>query len=124
VVRLAAPLKRPCASFHCTRTNGPSSWKVTEVADLRGDRLLILHGELDIATAPELVEMLHRFRRQEHAVELDLAEVTFMDSTGLTTLMDAHLAAQSNGWSFSVRRASPAVRRVFDLAGVARILGE
>jgi anti-anti-sigma factor len=110
--------------LHRTRTNGPSSWKVTEVADLRGDRLLILHGELDIATAPELVEMLQRFRRQEHAVELDLAEVTFMDSTGLTTLMDAHLAAQSNGWSFSVRRASPAVRRVFDLAGVTRLLGE
>ena len=49
--------------------------------------------------------MLHRFRRQGHAVVLDLAEVTFMDSTGLTTLMDAHLAAESNGWSFAVRRA-------------------
>jgi anti-anti-sigma factor len=68
--------------------------------------------------------MLHRFRRQGHAVQLDLAEVTFMDSTGLTTLMDAHLAAESNGWSFSVKRTSPAVRRVFDLAGVGRILDE
>jgi anti-sigma B factor antagonist len=124
VVRLTAPLKRRCASFQRTRTNGPSSWKVTEVADLRGDRLLVLHGELDIATAPELVGMLHRLRRQGHAVELDLAEVTFMDSTGLTTLMDAHLAAQRNGWSFSVRRTSPAVRRVFDLAGATRLLGE
>lgn len=100
------------------------SWKITEVADLRGDRLLVLHGELDIATAPELVEMLQRFRRQGHAVVLDLAEVTFMDSTGLTTLMDAHAASQSNGWSFSLRRISPAVQRVFDLAGVGRLLGE
>jgi len=91
---------------------------------LRGDRLLVLYGELDIATAPELVEMLQRFRRQGHAVELDLGEVTFMDSTGLTALIDAHLAAQSNGWLFSVRRTSPAVRRVFDLAGVGRLLGE
>jgi anti-anti-sigma regulatory factor len=47
-----------------------------------------------------------------------------MDSTGLTTLMDAHLAAQGNGWSFEIRRASPSVRRVFDLAGVARLLDE
>ena len=86
--------------------------------------MLVLHGELDIATAPELVEMLERFRRQGHAVALDLAEVTFMDSTGLTTLMDAHLAAESNGWAFEIRRASPAVRRVFDLAGVGRLLGE
>jgi anti-anti-sigma factor len=95
---------------------------VTEVADLRGDRLLVVHGELDIATAPELVELLDRFRRLNHAVALDLAEVTFMDSTGLTTLMDAHRAAEDNGWSFEIKRASPAVQRVFDLAGVARLL--
>ncbi|MDA0164924.1 STAS domain-containing protein [Solirubrobacter ginsenosidimutans] len=86
--------------------------------------MLVLHGELDIATAPELVEILHRMRRQRHAVVLDLAEITFMDSTGLTTLMDAHLAAEGNGWSFEIRRASPAVRRVFDLAGVGRLLDE
>ena len=107
-----------------TSTKGPSSWKVTEVADLRGDRVLVLHGELDIATAPELVAMLHRLRRQGHAVQVDLAEVTFMDSTGLTTLMDARLAAQGNGWIFEIGRTSPVVRRVFELAGVTRLLGE
>jgi anti-anti-sigma factor len=68
--------------------------------------------------------MLHRFRRQGHAVAVDLAEVTFMDSTGLTTLMDAFLAARDNGWSFEIRRTSSAVRRVFDLAGVNALLDE
>jgi anti-anti-sigma factor len=67
---------------------------------------------------------LRRFRRQGHAVALDLGAVTFMDSTGLTALMDAQLAAESNGWRFEIRRASPAVRRVFELAGVGRLLGE
>jgi hypothetical protein len=33
-----------------------------------------------------------------------------MDSTGLTTLMDAHVAAQSNGWSFAVRARRPRSR--------------
>jgi anti-anti-sigma factor len=107
-----------------TSTSGPSSWKVTEVADLRGDRLLVVHGELDIATAPELVEMLRRLRYQKHAVELDLSAVTFMDSTGLTALMDAQIAAESNGWSFRIARASRPVQRVFALAGVTRLLGE
>ena len=83
-----------------------------------------MHGELDIATAPELVELLARLRRRGHAVVLDLAEVTFMDSTGLTTLMDARLQADRNGWSFAVRRPSAAVRRVIDLAGVGRLLDE
>jgi anti-sigma B factor antagonist len=81
-----------------------------------------VHGELDIATAPELVDLLTRMRRHGHPVTLDLAEVTFMDSTGLTTLMDAHFEAERDGWSFSVHRPSPAVRRVFDLAGVTGVL--
>jgi anti-anti-sigma factor len=82
----------------------------------------VVHGELDIATAPELVDLLARLRHHDHAVTLDLAEVTFMDSTGLTTVMEAHMQARENGWSFSVRRPSAAVRRVFELAGVGRIL--
>ena len=45
-----------------------------------------------------------------------------MDSTGLTTLMDAHVQAGRDGWAFSVRRPSPAVKRVFALAGVDRLL--
>jgi anti-anti-sigma factor len=84
--------------------------------------MLVLHGELDIATAPELEELLARLRHHGHAVTIDLAEVTFIDSTGLTALMEAHRLAHSNGWSFSVRRPSPAVQRVFDLAGVGRLL--
>jgi anti-sigma B factor antagonist len=84
----------------------------------------MLHGELDIATAPELVAMLTRLRRHEHPVVLDLAEVTFIDSTGLTALMDAFLDAERDGWAFSVRRASPAVRRVVALAGVGKLLGD
>jgi len=111
-----------CASVPNTSANGPESWKITEVSDLRGDRTLVLHGELDIATAPELVDLLARLRHHGHAVVVDLAEVTFMDSTGLTTLMDAHRQAQRNGWSFAVRRPSPAVQRVFDLSGVGRRL--
>jgi anti-anti-sigma factor len=124
VVRPAAPSGIGCASVHGTRTNGPGSWKVTEISDLRGDRTLIVHGELDIATAPELVDLLTRLRHHKHAVVLDLAEVTFMDSTGLTTLMDAQREAEENDWAFSVRRPSPAVQRVFDLAGVGVMLGE
>jgi len=103
---------------------GPPSWKATEVSDLRGDRTLVLYGELDIATAPELVALLARLRHHGHAVALDLAEVTFMDSTGLTTLMDAHVDARREGRAFTVQRASPAVRRVFDLAGMNGVLDE
>ena len=66
--------------------------------------------------------MLERLRTHRHPVVLDLEGVTFMDSTGLTTLMDAWLASRQNGWAFSVRAASPAVRRVVALAGIEQML--
>jgi anti-sigma B factor antagonist len=99
-----------------------SVWKLTEVAHLGGDRLLVIEGELDIATAPELATMLERMRAHRHPVVLDLEGVTFMDSTGLTTLMDAWLESERDGWAFSVRAASPAVRRVVALAGIDQML--
>lgn len=88
---------------------------MTEVADLNGDRLLLVHGELDIATAPQLRTLLDRLRAHDHAVAVDLKEVTFMDSTGLATLLDAGV---------EIRRPSAAVKRVFELAGVARLLAD
>jgi anti-anti-sigma factor len=56
-------------------------------------------------------------------VTIDLAEVTFIDSTGLSVLMDAHFEAERNGWEFSIRSPSAAVLRVVDLAGMHEVLG-
>ena len=63
-------------------------------------------------------------RERKHAVVLDLGEVTFVDSTGLSALMDAHFEAERAGCAFSIRRPSKAVRRVVALAGVERVLGD
>jgi anti-anti-sigma factor len=101
----------------------PPRWKVTEVADLRGDRLILVHGELDVATAPWLAALLKRLRERRHPVVLDLSEVAFMDSSGLNVLLDAHAAGRRDGWSFSIRRVSPRVARVARLAGAEEILG-
>ena len=100
----------------------PSRWKVTEVADLRGDRLIIVHGELDIATAPRLAALLTRLRERHHPVVLDLSEVAFMDSSGLKVLVDARERSRRDGWSFRIRRASARVARIAKLAGAEELL--
>lgn len=53
---------------------------------------------------------------------LDLAAVTFIDSTGLSALMDARAESDRNGWAFSVQHPSDAVRRVVELAGLEHVL--
>jgi anti-anti-sigma factor len=100
----------------------PPRWKVTEVADLRGDRLILVHGELDVATAPRLAALLQRLREHRRPVVLDLSEVAFMDSSGLKVLREAHAAGRRDGWSFSIRRVSPRVAKVARLAGAEELL--
>jgi anti-anti-sigma factor len=63
---------------------------VRREASTRGVRILV-SGELDIATAPQLQEECENQHPDEVAVVLlDLAAVTFIDSRGLHALTAAH----------------------------------
>jgi len=84
-----------------------------------GDGIVRLIGEIDVATAPKL------HRRLEHDLRvrvLDMAQVTFMDSSGLKVLVIANRAREASD-RITVRSPSGAVRRVIDIAGMAEWLG-
>lgn len=76
-------------------------------------------GELDIATADRLrqpiAELLEEgFRR----VIVDLRNVTFLDSTGVHTLIQCHERARDLGARMSIILGGPATRRVLDITGI------
>jgi anti-anti-sigma factor len=76
-------------------------------------------GELDMATVGAIEEELRRQRRSgaDHLV-LDLAGLSFMDSSGLN-LVSRWVAASSNdGFRFELEPGPPAVQRVFELASM------
>ena len=79
-------------------------------------------GELDIATAPRLFESLDRHRRPGCEVVLDLREVSFMDCSTLGLIVAAHADAATEEWTLRVLVEAPAVRRLLDLTGAARLL--
>jgi anti-anti-sigma factor len=80
-------------------------------------------GELDMAAAfkleSELDEALAAPDMQ--AVVLDLAEVTFIDSAGLGSLLAIRERAQQRGIDLAIARVSDRVRRVLDVAGLGDI---
>lgn len=83
-------------------------------------------GELDLATAPELEDkVLGAVREGAHAVVLDLRELTFMDSTGVRTIVAAHHVAEQTGHVLRVVRPSrdSAVSRVIEISGIDDALG-
>lgn len=92
----------------------------------RRDRHVVIEvaGELDLATAPLLHERLADIidAQGNLAVVLDLAELTFVDSSGLTALVTAHKRLQSHGGRLVLTRPGPATRRALEITGLHRLL--
>lgn len=95
-----------------------------EIAEHFEGELLVLSvsGELDIATSRILEERLGALLAQHRQVALDLAELAFIDSTGLAVLVTAAQTADLNGGGFAIRAVSASAQRVMELSGVAAAL--
>lgn len=77
---------------------------------------LVLQGELDLASAPELERELHEAEATNPGrVTIDLAGLGFMDSTGLQALLRARERAESGSYELTLRRGPHQVQRVFEL---------
>jgi anti-anti-sigma factor len=81
-----------------------------------------VHGELDLATAPALDDALRQASAESSRVVLDLRGLSFIDSTGLRSVLQAHAHARADGHDLLVVRGSDAVHRVFVIAGVAELV--
>jgi anti-anti-sigma factor len=80
---------------------------------------LVVYGELDVMTAPRLHEALRKIIAEAPSgIIVDLANVTFLDSSGLSVLVVAHRHLTENGATLRLVAVPDAVRRVFTLAGL------
>jgi anti-anti-sigma factor len=80
--------------------------------------VLTLFGELDLASSPALEEELDR-RVGTEAIVVDLRELEFIDSTGLSVLVRSHQRAIDTGLTFGIVSARDGqVQRLLDLTGL------
>jgi anti-sigma B factor antagonist len=85
--------------------------------------VVTLEGELDAASSDELTQVLEDVvRNGPRRVVVDLAGVTFMDSSGLRCLLHGADHATSHDTTLVVERASGIVRRVLELTGCDQVL--
>jgi anti-anti-sigma factor len=85
--------------------------------------LVTVVGEVDIATSAQLQEACLEALDAGVDVELDLAEVQFLDSSGISVLVRAHQRLDGLGRRFVIRAASRPVRRVLEISGLDATLG-
>lgn len=73
-------------------------------------------GEIDAGTVGPLSDLLHdALLTGAHEVDLDLAEVTFMDTAAIEVLQAARESLESVGGHLCLRNATASVRRLLSL---------
>lgn len=85
--------------------------------------VIAVGGELDLASSAALEAELGRvIGSSVSLVIVDLRELQFMDSTGLSTLVKAHQRAEEVGKRLALIRGPQQVQRLLSLTGVAERL--
>jgi len=85
--------------------------------------LLILDGELDIASSPQLEEEIERALRSDaELMVLDLADLRFMDVTSLRVLVSSHQRAERSAKRLVLINVGAQVRRLLILTRVIDVL--
>jgi anti-sigma B factor antagonist len=84
-----------------------------------GEVRLAVAGELDIASAPDLLARIEQVELSTpHTLALDLAEVTFMDVSGMRVLLEVAQRTKSRKARFVIRNPRRCASRVFGLTAV------
>jgi anti-sigma B factor antagonist len=83
----------------------------------RDGATIAIAGELDAHSAPALRDELAT-STGPHDTVVDMSGVTFMDSSGLRVLIDAHQRAADSDSRLVLSAPSTSVRRVLEIAGV------
>ncbi len=93
------------------------------VSHLKGDVYVALAGELDGATAPFLVRTLVEVNQTlEGDLVLDIKQLSFIDSTGLSVFVSQQKKAAAKGQKLVIYAPSPMARRLFEITGLEEVL--
>lgn len=96
---------------------------ITQSGDARGWWAVAAAGEIDIASASQLDEALDAAVSAGHTrIAVDLRDVSFMDSTGLRSLITVDRRLNELNGALALVAPGGAARRLLEVAGVTGVL--
>ncbi len=84
--------------------------------DIDDDGALVVHGDIDMAGGPVLEAAMLQ-REESQPLVIDLGDVSFIDSSGLRSLLGASRRARQRGADVVLRSVGPEVARLLDITG-------
>lgn len=91
-------------------------------AETHGDLIVVrVTGEVDLSWSQAIRKTILESLAKASAVGVDLAEVSYIDSSGIAALVEGFQTARGKGQKFALVAASPAVKAVLQLARLDRV---
>jgi len=90
--------------------------------EINGTAIVVVRGEIDVASAPELRTQLHELcAAGAPSVAVDLRSVTFLDSSALGVLVGALRRCRENDTAFKLVIDSPRLLKIFEITGLTSV---
>lgn len=116
-------------SAHSPRANGAALARFVDGHDFEarvferdGTRVVAVAGEIDMATAGLFRQAMDEACTGSDQVVIDLADTTFIDSTGLAVVVRALRQLGRQRDALVVRGAGAHVARIFEISGLDHLL--
>lgn len=82
-----------------------------------------LHGEVDVLNVDQVrVALVEAIETRPHTLVVDLAKLSFIDSTGLGAIIFGFQRARDEGIEFCLARPSRGVHQILVLSGVLEVV--
>jgi anti-sigma B factor antagonist len=94
----------------------------TRVEAVDGVAVVSVEGEVDLVSSEQLRRALLDALQESPQVTIDLTGLTFIDSSGLSALVDAHRRARDAGGVLTLRNPTPMLRRLLDITRLESLL--
>ena len=95
------------------------SYKVTEEGNIA---TVYLDGEIDMDVTEKAKEVIMPLIEAEKEVHLNLKDVQYMDSSGISVLIESHQKAMELGTKVTLKEISKSVLKVIMMAKLEQIL--
>jgi anti-anti-sigma factor len=86
------------------------------IVTISNDGAIVVHGDIDIAGGPLLDAAVVR-PEQRLPIVIDLEHVSFIDSSGLRSLLGASRKAKAGSSHVALRSVGPEVARLLEITG-------
>jgi len=91
------------------------------VREEQGSFVVSFEGDVDLEHSPTARQVLLDCVARERDIFVDLSEVSYMDSSGVASLVEAFQTSKKKGTRFALVAVNPAALRVLQLARLDKV---